>query len=316
MHKIHFGPLQGFTNHTYRKLHHKYFGGVDKYYSPYLRFEKGKDFKKSAFRDLLPENNEEIPFVPQVLGSDINIFIDVLKQIEDWGYKEVNWNLGCPYPMVTKRGFGAALIAKPDEVAEILEKVLPTTSLKFSVKTRLGLVDENEIYNLLDVLNKFEIEELTIHTRIAKQLYKGKANPDKFIPLVEKSRCKLIYNGDITSTKDVKSLDNILQKSDTELMIGRGLLMNPFLASEIKGNIVDVSEKKKILKQFHSELFDSYKENLQSSHLLTTMKSQWEYFSFVFENQHKTFKKIKKAKSIDHYNDAVVEIFNSPLLQK
>ena len=314
MHKIHFGPLQGFTNHTYRKLHKKYFGGVDKYYSPYLRFEKGKDFKKSAFRDLLPENNENIEFVPQVLGNDVNPFIDVLKQIEDWGYKEVNWNLGCPYPMVTKRGFGSALVSKPQEVKMILEEVLPKTNLKFSVKCRLGFVDENEIYELIDVLNQFEIEELTVHTRIAKQLYKGKANPEKFIPLIDESKHRLIYNGDITKVSDISSLDNIFDNKQDDYMIGRGLLMNPFLASEIKGIIIDDSEKKKILKNFHSELFKSYEENLQSSHLLNTMKSQWEYLSFMFENQHKSFKKIKKSKSVDHYNDAVAEVFSSKLV--
>ena len=314
MHKIHFGPLQGFTNHTYRKLHKKYFGGVDKYYSPYLRFEKGKDFKKSAFRDLLPENNENIEFVPQVLGNDVNLFIDVLKQIEDWGYKEVNWNLGCPYPMVTKRGFGSALVSKPQEVKMILEEVLPKTNLKFSVKCRLGFVDENEIYELIDVLNQFEIEELTVHTRIAKQLYKGKANPEKFIPLIDESKHRLIYNGDITKVSDISKLDNIFDNKQDDYMIGRGLLMNPFLASEIKGVIVETSEKKKILKKFHSELFQSYEENLQSSHLLNTMKSQWEYLSFMFDNQHKSYKRIKKSKSVDHYNDAVAEVFSSKLV--
>ena len=314
MHKIHFGPLQGFTNHVYRKLHQKYFGGVDKYYSPYLRFEKGKDFKKSAFRDLLPENNQGINFVPQVLGNDVSLFADVLRQIEDWGYKEVNWNLGCPYPMVTKRGFGSCLVSKPEDVQVILEEVLPKTNLKLSVKCRLGLVDENEIYELINILNQFEIEELTVHTRIAKQLYKGKANPELFIPLIEKSNHKLIYNGDIIKTSDIEVLDAKFENKQEEYMIGRGLLMNPFLASEIKGNITSIDEKKSTLKMFHSELYQSYEENLQSSHLLNTMRSQWEYLSFMFEDQHKTYKKIKKAKSIKRYNDAVAEVFSSKLL--
>ena len=316
MYKIHFGPLQGFTNHTYRKLHHKYFGGVDKYYSPYLRFERGKEFKKSAFRDLLPENNEGMSFVPQVLGNDLSIFSEVLKQIEDWGYKEVNWNLGCPYPMITKRGFGCSLVSKPQEVKEVLDNILPKTKLKFSIKCRLGLVDENEIHELINVLNQFEIEELTIHTRIAKQLYKGKANPQSFLPLMSESKHKLIYNGDIVKVDDIITLDSFFEGKQKDFMIGRGLLMNPFLASEIKGNIVEVGEKKSILKKFHSDLFGSYEDNLQSSHLLSTMKSQWEYLSFIFEDQHKMYKKIKKAKSINHYNDAVAEIFSNKLLTK
>ncbi|MEN8137017.1 MAG: tRNA-dihydrouridine synthase family protein [Bacteroidota bacterium] len=313
MYKIHFGPLQGFTNHTYRRLHKKYFGGVDKYYSPYLRFEKNKDFKKSSFRDLLPENNIDIPFVPQVLGSNADIFIDVAKQIEEWGYKELNWNLGCPYPMVTKRGFGSALVAKPDEVRDILEKVFPKLTVGLSVKCRLGLSDENEIYKLIEVLNDFEIKELTVHTRIAKQLYKGKADPLKFVPLIEKSRHKLIYNGDITSVEEIDKLNKVFGGKQDDFMIGRGLLMNPFLAAEIKGRNFNDVEKKKIITNFHSELFQSYRDSLQASHLLVTMKSQWEYLSFLFEDQRKSYKRIKKAQTIEHYNDSVEEVLNSKL---
>ena len=156
---------------------------------------------------------------------------------------------------------------------------------------------------------------MTIHTRIAKQLYKGKANAESFIPLVEESRHKLIYNGDITSKLDIERVNNVLNAENQEYMIGRGLLMNPFLASELKGVFTDETEKRKIIKNFHEELFYQYSENLQTSHLLATMKSQWEYLSFLFENQHKVFKRIKKAKSIDHYNDAVKEVLKSKLLK-
>ena len=91
--KLYLAPLQGYTNADYRNLHQKYFGGIDKYYSPYLRFEPNKAFKKSAYKDILPENNKDINFVPQILGTDVSMFIDLAKQFEDWGYKEMNWNL-------------------------------------------------------------------------------------------------------------------------------------------------------------------------------------------------------------------------------
>jgi len=278
-----------------------------------LRFEKNKEYKKSSLKDLLPENNKDISFVPQVLGSDVDLFLNIAKQIEEWGYTEMNWNLGCPYPMVTKRGFGSALIAKPEEVKKILESVLPQLNIKISLKCRLGFTDEDEIFELINVLNDFKIKELTIHTRIAKQLYKGKANPEKFIPLIEKSKHKLIYNGDINNIDNFNNLDNLFNGKQKDFMIGRGLLKNPFLASEIKGNFIDNTEKKTIIKEFHNELYQGYAEYLQTSHLLLTMKSQWEYLSFLFEDQHKTYKKIKKAKSIKHYNDAVSEILRNKL---
>jgi len=309
--KIHLAPLQGYTNTDYRKLYAKYFGGVDKYYSPYLRFEPNKELKKSVLKDILPENNEGINLVPQILGTDTNLFIELAKKFENYGYKEINWNLGCPYPMVTKRGFGSALMQTPEKIKQILETVLPKINIQLSIKCRLGFKNENEIHSLINSINNFSIKELTVHTRIAKQMYKGEANPLAFVPIIKNSKHKLIYNGDIKTTNDIVELNELFNNKIDSFMIGRGLLMNPFLAQEIKGKIYNKSEKLKIIREFIDELFEIHAENLQPSHLVQRMTTHWEYLSFMFDNQHKTFKKIKKAKNIIKYNIAVNEVFNS-----
>lgn len=309
--KIHLAPLQGYTNVDYRNLYNKYFGGVDKYYSPYLRFEPNKELKKSVLIDILPENNEEINFVPQILGTDIDLFIELAKRFEDYGYKELNWNLGCPYPMVTKRGFGSALMQTPEKVKQILETVLPKINIKLSVKCRLGFEYETDVLSLVEVLNNLPVYELTIHTRTAKQMYKGEANPLAFVPIIKKTEHKLIYNGDIKTVEDINSLNKFFDNNIHNFMIGRGLLMNPFLAQEIKGKTYEKTEKFKILKQFVDELYEVNSKKLQPSHLIQRMTTHWEYLSFMFEDQHKAFKKIKKAKSIAKYNIAVNEIFKS-----
>jgi len=306
--KIHLAPLQGYTSADYRSLHNKYFGGIDKYYSPYLRFEPNKELKKSVLKDILPENNEGINLVPQLLGNDKDIFIELANQFEDYGYKEINWNLGCPYPMVTKRGFGSALMQTPDKVKQILETVLPKINIKLSVKCRLGFEHETEVLSLVDVLNNLPIYELTIHTRTAKQMYKGEANSLAFIPVIKKTKHKLIYNGDIKTAEDIDDLNKLFDNNIDNFMIGRGLLMNPFLAQEIKGKTYEKIEKFKILKQFIDELYEVNSKKLQPSHLIQRMTTHWEYLSFMFENRHKTFKKIKKAKSIAKYNIAINEI--------
>ncbi len=309
--KINLAPIQGYTNVDYRKLHAKYFGGVDKYYSPYLRFEPNKELKKSVVKDILPENNEGINLVPQVLGTDVNLFIELAKQFEYYGYTEINWNLGCPYPMVTKRGFGSALMQTPDKVKQILETVLPKINIQLSIKCRLGFENDKEIYSLINVINNFPIKELTIHTRTAKQMYKAKANPDAFKSIIQHSKHKLIYNGDIKTVEDIVKLNQLFDNKITNFMIGRGLLMNPFLAQEIKANIYNKSEKLEIIRNFIDELFEIYSEKLQASHLIQRITTHWEYLSFVFENQHKTYKKIKKAKTIAKYKTTVNEIFLS-----
>jgi tRNA-dihydrouridine synthase len=203
--------------------------------------------------------------------------------------------------MVTKRGFGSALVQKPDKVTDILENVIPKIDIPLSIKCRLGFENANEIYALIEVLNQFPIKELTVHTRTAKQMYKGKTNPEAFNDIRTLCQHKLVYNGDINSLSDLEQHYNLFEQNIDRFMLGRGLLMNPFLASEIKGKQYKEDDKREILKQFHNELFEISKEKLEPSHLLSRMISHWEYLSFIFEDQRKVFKAIKKIKRIDKY---------------
>lgn len=309
--KIYFAPLQGLTNADYRNLHQKYFGGIDKYYSPYLRFEPSKPLKNSVLKDLNPENNTGVNFIPQVLGADIPLFLEQIERAESWGYQELNWNLGCPYPMVTNRGFGSALVKHPQKVDEILNQVFSTNKISISVKCRLGFEDENEIYELLKVFNKYPLAELTVHTRTAKQMYKGKAKPENFKSLIGLSKNELVYNGDINSISDIEKLNQCFDNKIERFMIGRGLLKNPFLASEIKGKVYSQDEKRLIIKDFSNALYTISREKLHDSHLLGRMNTHWEYLSYLFTNQHKIFKAIKKTKRIDKFENLIDKILLS-----
>ncbi|MFT5752313.1 MAG: tRNA-dihydrouridine synthase B, partial [Dokdonia sp.] len=94
-------PLQGFTDFRFRNAFHKYFGGIDTFYAPYIRLDGKLKIKGSYQRDLDPENNIDMPVIPQVMTNDADEFLFVVKYIQELGYTELNWNLGCPYPMVT-----------------------------------------------------------------------------------------------------------------------------------------------------------------------------------------------------------------------
>ena len=314
MHKIYFAPLQGNTDYIYRNLHHKYFGGLTKYFTPFLKFEAKKSYKNSSFNDLHPVKSQISNVVPQVLGSDINTFIDTIKIIEDWGYTEVNWNLGCPFPMIVKRGYGSGILNNPDLVDKILNKVLAKTNIQLSIKARLGIENENEIFNQIEVFNKYPLKEIIIHTRTAKQMYKGVANTDIFEKIIESTHHKLIYNGDILSVEDLLVLDKKYKTKINTWMIGRGLLKNPFLAQEINGEFISPEKKMLIIEEFHSELFDAYNSKLQSSHILAKMQVQWEYLSYVFVNQHKVFKSIKKSNNVKKYQEKVNAILSTEKL--
>ena len=232
--------------------------------------------------------------------------------LADLGYQELNWNLGCPYPMVTKRKLGAGMLEHPDLIRELLEQVVPKLKCKLSIKMRTGNLDESEIQNIIPVLNDFPFTEIIVHPRIAKQLYKGKANIDIFAEISDKTSHKLAYNGDIDSVEKFQFLEEKFPNVE-HWMIGRKLIANPFLAADIKGiTICKPSERLELFKEFHDQLYVFYFNKLNGSgHLLSKMLHLWEYFSTSFSNSHKVFKRIKKAKTIERYNAAVAEIFRS-----
>jgi len=307
---IYFSPLQGITDHKFRRIFVKYFSDIDKFYSPYIRLSNNKPIRKSQIRDILPENNVGIPMIPQIMVNTSKDFIFLANMLSDYGYDEINWNLGCPFPMVTNRKLGSGLLEFPEKIDEILAESLKNISAKVSVKMRLGLRQIDEIDKIIPVLNNHDLSEVIIHPRTGKQLYKGEIYLEKFKQILEQISHKVVYNGDITDLeyykKNIEPISNI-----SDIMIGRGLISNPFLASEIKnGKTLSDEEKKDIFKNFHDLLLVEVEKSLSgNSHVLTKMTNYWQYFSLFFENSRKVYKQIKKTKSLQKYYLTVNEIF-------
>jgi len=308
--KIYFAPLQESTDYIYRNAHSRFFGGVDKYFAPYIVRQNDGSVKKSHLRDIKAENNHGYPFVPQILAGNSDDFIFLAKILQDNGYDEINWNLGCPYPMVTNKGLGSGLLPYPDRIKAILEESLPQINCKVSVKMRTGLQSHEEIYPIIDVLNEFPLCEVILHPRFGKQLYRGEPDEAIFVNAHKMLKQNLVYNGDIESIENKNRLND--QFADiTTWMIGRGILKNPFFPLLLKGGTLpEREERAMILRNFHDEIFHQYESLLNgSSHLLMRMEKFWSYFSFAFPDQHKSFKRIKKASNLAKYEAAISENF-------
>ncbi len=302
-------PLQGFTDFRFRNAQNKYFGGIDTFYSPYIRLNGKLVIKNSYQRDLLPENNEGLEVIPQIITNDADEFLFVSKYVQELGYKELNWNLGCPYPMVTKSGMGSGLICQTQKIDAILERVHAESDILVSMKMRLGYDSPDEILNVMPLIEKYPIKNIAIHARIGKQLYNGSVNLDGFQNCVDATKLKLYYNGDITSVAQFQKMQERFPSID-HWMIGRGLIADPFLPSMIKNNSSAYpSNKMELFSDFHDTLYAGYSESLSgATHILLKMHHLWEYFSVIFSTPHKVHKKIKKAKSIRNYEQAVREI--------
>ena len=305
-------PLQGFTDFRFRNAFHKYFGGIDTFYSPYIKLNGKLVVKGSYERDILPENNSTLQVIPQIITNDAEEFLFVAKYVKQLGYNELNWNLGCPYPMVAKSGMGSGLICNTGRIDEILERAHNETDIIVSMKMRMGYDNPTEILDVFPILEKYPIKNIAIHARIGKQLYKGGVDLDSFQKCLDVSKHKLYYNGDITSVEKFRMLKERFPSID-HFMIGRGLIADPFLPSMIKNNTTEYPKNRfEIFEEFHDTIYRDYDAYLQGpTPIKMKMLGFWEYFSESFSNPQKTYKKIKKAGNSKHYEEAVREIFRS-----
>jgi len=305
-------PLQGFTDFRFRNTFHKYFGGIDTFFAPYIRLN-GKLIIKPAYeRDILPKNNDTLTVIPQIMTNDADEFIFVVKFIEQFGYKELNWNLGCPYPMVVNRCMGSGLINDPKRIDGILKRVHQETDIIVSMKMRMGYENNEEILDVFPVLDQYPLKNIAIHARNGKQLYKGGVDLDAFERCAENTRHKLYYNGDITTVEGYREMTKRFPNID-HWMIGRGLIADPFLPSMIKENTTIYPENRlEVFSKFHDMLFYEYENSLSgASHVLTKMHHYWECFATSFSDPKKGLKKIKKARSVAAYNEGVRDIFRA-----
>lgn len=309
MNTIHSSPLQGFTDFRFRNAFHQFFGGIDLFIAPYIRVNGKMEIKPGNERDLLPANNKSLNLIPQIITKDGDEFLFVAKFVQKLGYTELNWNLGCPYPMIAKRGMGSGLLSMPEKIDEILTRVYAETDIKVSVKMRLGYESSQEIFHVLPVLERYPLANITIHPRIGKQLYRGEVDLKSFEECLGQTSHIIFYNGDITSVQSFREMKERFPAIN-HWMIGRGLITDPFLPSMIKAdNPVYPENRLEVLSSFHDALFSSYEEALSGQkHLLMKMYSFWEFFIQSFPLSPKGLKKIKKAQSLSVYREVVKQI--------
>lgn len=305
-------PLQGFTDFRFRNAFQRYFGGIDTFFAPYIRLNGKLDIKASYDRDLQAKNNQTLTVIPQVMTNDADEFLFVSKYVQSLGYSELNWNLGCPYPMVTKRCMGSGLISDGQRIDAILKRVHNESDITVSLKMRMGYEHSAEILNVLPILAKYPIKNIAIHARIGKQLYKGGVDLDSFQRCIDNTQHKLYYNGDITTVQSFRDMRNRFPSID-HWMIGRGLISDPFLPQMIKMDTEEYPENRlEIFRDFHDTLLDNVGQNLSGdSHIILKMYHYWEYFAQAFSDTHKTLKKVKKAKNLENYTDAVSALLDN-----
>lgn len=301
-----FAPLEGITWYVYRNAHQKFFPGITKYFAPFIVANQQDKFSARELNDLIPDHNQGLNLIPQVLTNKAEDFLFTLDKLKKMGYQEVNLNLGCPSNTVVAKHKGSGFLAKPEELNRFLDHLFMKTTMEISVKTRIGKTNPDEFEELLKIFNRYPLKELIIHPRIQKDFYKNTPNMEVFGAAVQASKNPICYNGDLTTNEDIGLFQEDFSQIKT-VMIGRGLIRNP-------GMVNDYLNQQKTdfvkLKLFHDTVYEEYKEILSGDrNLLFRMKEIWIYLIDLFEENEKIMKKIRKTNTCDEYERVIEKIF-------
>ena len=304
--KIFAAPLQGFTEAAWRVAHNEVFGGVDAYFTPFIRYEKG-GLRNKDRREVLPENNSGIRLIPQIMASEPEEMKALVDFIVSLGYKEIDLNMGCPFPLIANKGKGSGILPHPDKVAALMKCVngYAADGISFSVKMRLGQVSADEWKEILPAINDSDVKMITLHPRIGKQQYKGELDMDAFTEFYNECRKPLVYNGDLCSVADI---NRVVDKFPDlyGVMIGRGLLADGSLAAGYKsGSEINKDVLYAKVRNMHSLMYQRYSETIEGgdAQLLLKMKSMWEYWLPGLDKKKR--KAIHKANKLSVYLNEV-----------
>lgn len=307
---VQFAPLQGYTDAVYRRVHAAVFGGVEAYYTPFVRYEKG-GFRNKDVKDIDLEMNRGVRVIPQLIAATPAELEAIAVHFEQAGYREADLNLGCPFPMQVRMRRGAGLLPHPAQAAALLQTIHAFPALSFSVKLRLGWERNDEAFALLPLLNALPLRQITLHPRLGIQQYKGKTEGESFARFLAGCRHPLFYNGDLISQEKMQAVASSFP-GVAGLMMGRGLLASPWLAWEYReGKRMDEDEKRERLQAFHRLLAEGYAARLEGGEkqVMDKLKTVWDYL--LPDAEKKLRKKVVKSTRLSDYHAAVKELIRS-----
>ena len=301
---FYFAPLEGITDGIFRQLHHKYFPGIHRYYTPFISPTVHRSLTAKEQRELSCDQLRLFDLIPQVLTKNSDDFIWMAQQCADLGYKEINLNLGCPSGTVTAKGKGSGLLLDLENLDRFLHEIFTNSPIPISIKTRIGFHSSAEFPRILEIFNKYPIAELIVHPRVRSAFYSGTVDMNAFKLAADSYTMPLCYNGDITQLAQIQHLVNEFPCLQS-VMIGRGLIADPGMLSP-GGTTVSV------LRNYHNDLLDHYIEAFGGSrNAMFRLKEHWQYLIKKFDNSEKLGKRLRKTIDILEYRQITEEIFDT-----
>ncbi len=294
--KLYAAPMEGLTGYIWRRAQREMFGGVDKYFTPFLSPNGNLTFQRKELDEVTQGERDT---VPQLLTNRGDYFVWAARELYAMGYREVNFNLGCPSGTVTAKHKGAGLLAYPEELERCLDEIFGTLpEMRVSIKTRIGKNDPAEWPRLLDIYARYPVAELIVHPRLQKEFYRGVVHRDAFDAALARRQEVPVYNGDLFTAADVAAFCRQYPQVDA-VMVGRGLIADPALGRRLRGG---APASRQELTAFHDRLLADYRQRLSGdTPVLHRMRELWNYLSGSFEGTERELKAVRKAKTVAEY---------------
>ncbi len=295
--RYYLAPMQSLTGFVFRNAYNKHFHNIDKYFTPFLS-DRRLNHKEKC--EVLPEHNQGMTVVPQIMANDVEVFLEIVEQLEQYGYQEVNLNLGCPSGTVVPKKRGAGLLSDLALLDSFLDDIYNKCAIPISIKTRIGMESPEEWEAIQTIYSRYPIHELIIHPRLQKDQYKNTPNMEVFETALNNLPCPICYNGDLHTSEQMNQFTTQWSQVET-VMLGRGILKNPGLIGQATG---DEPVSKETLLSFHDDIFAGYREHIQGDiNILYKMKEWWAYLGTSFDHTtvKKPLKQLMKCKTLSEY---------------
>ncbi len=309
--QLYLAPMEGITGHLVRNAFYHNFGCIDRYFTPFIPAAKRMNYK--ILRDINPDNNTGITLIPQLISNQSSEILDMIGQLKDFGYSEVNINLGCPSGTVTGKKRGSGMLQFPDELDRFLSEIYEKADVPVSIKTRIGFNNIEDWPRILDIYVKYPMCEFIIHPRLRREFYDGFTHLEAFEAAynIDGGRLRpiLCYNGDIWNMSCLDEVARRFPEVNT-VMIGRGLLARPDLACEIKG--VHLADTRASLHRFVDEIYEGYLTIFSGEKdAVRHMKEIWANLGKRFVDSDKLLKRMMKNQGASEYQAIVTQIFET-----
>ncbi len=302
------------------------YGNADVYFTEYFRVLPDSRLDPQILASIT-ENPTGRPVVAQMIGNDIAALVRTARELQQHPVAAIDLNLGCPVPIVYRKCAGGGLLRDPDRIDRILGALREAIAIPFTVKTRIGF-DEVTVFDdeLLPIFARHSLDLLTVHARTVKEMYRSAPRYDFVARAVEAMSCPVLANGNIYSADKA---DNVLTTTGAQgLMIGRGVIRNPWLFRQIReqrrGASVFCPSGRDVLEYVHA-LYDAVsKPDIRESAQVQNMKKYLNFIGLGVEPTGEFLHRLRRATAraelfgicnefLDHEEPMPLEPFAIPL---